>query len=106
MRAFSMTSNICAMPLCTSPTSVPTGRLLLAEGDLAGRRDLQAHLLLDAGDDDAVAGAELAGLEVDVVLGDEEQRQALGARAAAPSTPTGGRARGGRCSPASPTRRW
>ena len=45
------------------------GRLLAAEGQLAGRGDLQAHLLLDVGDVDAVALAELAGLEVDGYFG-------------------------------------
>ena len=57
-------------------------RLLLAEGELAGRGDLQAHLLLDVGDVDAVALADLAGLEVDVELRHEEEGEALGARAA------------------------
>jgi hypothetical protein len=59
------------------------GGLLLAEGELAGRRDLEAHLVLDVGDVDAVALAEFAGLEVDVELRDDEQRQALGADAGA-----------------------
>ena len=58
------------------------GRLLLAEGELAGRGDLQAHLLLDVGGVDAVAVANLTGLEVDVVLRHEEERQALGAGSA------------------------
>ena len=35
---------------------------VLAEGQLAGGGDLQAHLVLDVGDEDAVALAELAGL--------------------------------------------
>ena len=39
--------------------------------------------MLDVGDVDAVALAELAGLEVEVELRHEEQRQALGARAGA-----------------------
>ena len=49
------------------------GHRPVAEGQLAGRGDLQAHLLLDVGDVDAVALAERAGLEVDVELGDDEQ---------------------------------
>ena len=57
------------------------GRVLLAEGQLAGRGDLQAHLLLEVGDVDAVALAELARLGVPVELRDDEQRQALGAGA-------------------------
>jgi hypothetical protein len=57
-------------------------RVLLAEGELAGGRDLQAHLLLDVRDVRAVALAELTGLEVDQELRHEEQRQALGAGAA------------------------
>ena len=57
-------------------------RLLLAEGELAGRGDLQAHLLLDVGDVDAVALADLAGLEVDVELRHEEEGETLGARTA------------------------
>ena len=36
--------------------------------------------MLDVGDEDAVALARLAGLEVEQDLGHEEQRQALGAR--------------------------
>ena len=57
--------------------------LRVAEGDLAGVGDLDAHLVLDVGDVDAVALAgELAGLVVEVVLRHQEQRQALGARAA------------------------
>ena len=52
----------------------------LAEGQLAGGRRLQAHLVLDPGDIDAVALAELAVL-ADQVLGYQEHRQALGARA-------------------------
>jgi hypothetical protein len=59
------------------------GRALPAEGQLAGRGDLQAHLLLDVRDVDAVALAELTGLEVDGVLGQHEQGQALGAGAGA-----------------------
>src|SRR3712207_7467080 len=43
---------------------------------------LEAHLVLDVGGVDAVALAELAGLRVEVVLRHDEQRQALGARAA------------------------
>ena len=54
---------------------------VLAEGDLAGRGDLEAHLLLDVGDEGAVALAQVA-LGVEVVLRDEEQAQALGAGAA------------------------
>ena len=71
------------MPSCTSPSSQPWAGSLLAEGDLAGGGHLDAHLLLDVGDVGAVALAgQLAGLEVEVVLRDDEQRQALGARAA------------------------
>ena len=55
----------------------------VAEGDLAGVGDLDAHLVLDAGDVGAVALAgQLAGLVVEVVLGHEEEREALGAGAA------------------------
>ncbi len=55
----------------------------VAEGDLAGRGDLDAHLLLDVGDVGAVALArQVAGLDVEVELGHEEQAQALGAGAA------------------------
>ena len=52
---------------------------VLAHGQLAGGRDLQAHLVLDVGDVHAVALAKLAGLEVEQELRHEEQRQALGA---------------------------
>ena len=58
---------------------VADGRLLLAEGHLAGGGDLQAHLLLDVGGVHAVASEELAGLEVDEELRHDEQRQTLGA---------------------------
>ena len=68
------------MPSCTSPTSQPcAGTVAGAEGELAGRGDLQAHLLLDVGHVDAVARAQRAGLGVEVELGDDEQRQPLGA---------------------------
>ena len=56
---------------------------VLAEGQLAGGRDLQAHLVLDVGDEDAVALAGLAGLGVEQELRHEEQRQTLGARSGA-----------------------
>ena len=59
------------------------GNVVLAERQLAGGGDLQAHLVLDVGDEDAVALAELAGLEVEEELRHEEQRQTLGARARA-----------------------
>ena len=59
------------------------GRLPLAEGHLAGGGDLQAHLLLDVGGVDAVALAQLAGLEVHEELRHDEQRQSLGAGAGA-----------------------
>ena len=55
---------------------------VLAEGQLAGVGDLEAHLVLDVGGEDAVALAQLAGLGVEVELRHDEQRQALGARAA------------------------
>ncbi|SKX65793.1 Uncharacterised protein [Mycobacteroides abscessus subsp. abscessus] len=56
---------------------------VLTEGDLTRGRDLQAHLVLDVGDEDAVALTELAGLVVEVELRNEEQREALGAGARA-----------------------
>ena len=59
------------------------GGLALAEGQLAGGRGLEAHLVLDVGDLYAVALAELAGLPVEVELGNDEQAQALGAGAGA-----------------------
>ena len=59
------------------------GRAVLAERQLAGRGDLQAHLVLDVGDEYAVALAELAGLGVEEELRHEEQRQTLGAGACA-----------------------
>ena len=58
------------------------GRLVLAEGQLAGVGHLDAHLVLDVGDVGAVAlTGQLAGLGVEVVLRHDEHRQALGARA-------------------------
>jgi hypothetical protein len=55
----------------------------VAEGDLAGRGDLDAHLLLDVGDVGAVALArQLTGLVVEVDLGHQEQAEALGAGSA------------------------
>ena len=57
--------------------------VVLTEGQLTGRRDLQAHLVLDVGDEHAVTLAQLAGLRVEQELGHEEQRQTLGARAGA-----------------------
>ena len=59
------------------------GLVVLAQRQLAGGRDLQAHLVLDVGDVHAVALADLAGLEVEEELRHEEQRQTLGARACA-----------------------
>ncbi|MEJ2579846.1 MAG: hypothetical protein P8Z68_12260 [Kineosporiaceae bacterium] len=55
----------------------------LTETDLAGGGDLEAHLVLDVGDEGAVALAEFPGGEVDVVLRDDEQGQALRPRAVA-----------------------
>ena len=49
-----------------------------AEGQLAGRGDLEAHLVLEVGDLSAVALAERAVL-IHQVLGHQEHRQALGA---------------------------
>ena len=57
------------------------GDPVLPERDLAGRGDLESHLLLDVGHEGAVALARVA-LGVEVVLRDEEQAQALGADAA------------------------
>ena len=55
----------------------------VAEGELAGVGHLDAHLVLDAGDVDAVALAgQLAGLHVEVELRHDEQAQSLGARTA------------------------
>jgi hypothetical protein len=73
-----MTSNICAMPSWTSPTSQPWAGPVLAEGQLTGGRDLQAHLVFDVGDEDAVALARGAGLGIEEELRHQEQRQALG----------------------------
>ena len=56
--------------------------LVRAERQLAGRRCAQSHLVLEVRREDAVALAELAGLEVEAVLRHEEEREALGARAA------------------------
>ena len=100
IRAFSMTWNICAMPSCTSPSSQPLAgsrAIRVAEGDLAGVGHLDAHLVLDVGDVDAVALAgQLAGLVVEVELRHDEQAEALGAGAAdALDAHAGGRARGG-----------
>ena len=79
-----MTSNICAMPFVHLADQPALGRnAVLTEGQLTGRGGLQAHLVLDVGDEDAVALARLAGLEVEQELGHEEQRQALGARSGA-----------------------
>ena len=77
-----MMRNICAMPSCTSPSEPPLGGQGLAETQLAGRRYLQAHLVLDVGGVDAVALPQLAGLPVGQELRDHEQRQPLGAGAA------------------------
>jgi hypothetical protein len=57
--------------------------VVLAEGQLTGRRGLEAHLVFDVGDEDTVALAGLAGLEVEQELRHEEQRQTLGAGAGA-----------------------
>jgi hypothetical protein len=39
--------------------------VVLAQGQLAGGRDLQAHLVLDIGDEDAVSLARFTGGEVE-----------------------------------------
>ena len=57
-------------------------RAVRAEGQLAGGGDLQAHLVLDAGDLHPVPLAEVA-VGVHQVLGHEKHGQALGARAMA-----------------------
>ncbi len=73
------------------------GRLVLAERHLARRADLEAHLVLDVGDVGAVALAELAGLEVDVELRDDEEATGPWCRG---RRPRGGRGRSGRrCRP-------
>src|SRR5204863_2989126 len=58
------------------------GYAVLAERHLARRGHLQAHLVLDVGDEHAVALAQFAGLRVEVELRHHEQRQSLGTRAA------------------------
>ena len=74
------------MPSCTSPTRVPTAGVppgeAGAERHLTGGGGLQAHLVLDVGDHDAVPLAQRPVL-VDQVLGHEEHRQPLGARTVA-----------------------
>ena len=54
-------------------------RLLVAEGQLAGRGDLQSHLLLDVGDVGTIALTELTGLKIRVKLRHEEEGESLGA---------------------------
>ena len=47
----------------------PDGRnAVLAEAEFAGGGDLEAHLVLESGDEDAVALAQFAGLPVEQVL--------------------------------------
>ena len=73
------------MPLCTSPSSQPTGRRAVAEGHLAGGGGLDPHLVLEIGGVHPVALAgQLAGLQVEVMLRHDEQAKALGARTACP----------------------
>ena len=60
----------------------PARRLIIAKGQLAGRRAAQAHLVLDLGTAHAVALAHRA-VFVDPELGHQEQRQPLGSRRAA-----------------------
>ena len=55
------------------------GHAVLAERQLAGRRGLQAHLVLEPGDEDAVALARFAGLGIGQELRHQEQAQSLGA---------------------------
>ncbi len=57
--------------------------LFVAEGELAGGGGFEPHLVLEISDVDAIVVAEVPGLEVDVILGHSEQRQALGAGAGA-----------------------
>ena len=57
------------MPSCTSPIRVPTAGVGSAEGQLAGGRGLQAHLVLDPGGIDAVALADRAVLASTRYLG-------------------------------------
>jgi hypothetical protein len=47
---------------------------VLAKGEFARCRHLQAHLVLDVGDEHAVSLAELTGLGVEQELGYEKQR--------------------------------
>ena len=68
------------MPSCTSPSRWPTAGTPCRPNDqLARRRRLEPHLVLDVRDERAVARAGLAGDRVEPVLRHEEQRQALGA---------------------------
>ena len=59
------------------------GHAVLAQRQFTGRRDLQAHLVLDVGHEGAVALAGLAGFGVEQELGHDEQRKSLGAGAGA-----------------------
>ena len=65
--------------LVDTADEVADARLVGAERQLAGRRRLDAHLVFDLGAGDAVALAERA-VVVHEVLGDDEHREALGAR--------------------------
>ena len=53
---------------------------VLAEGQFAGGRNLQAHLVFQSGDEHPVALARFAGLGVEQEFGHHKQAQTLGAR--------------------------
>ena len=55
------------------------GDTVLTERQLARRRGLQPHLVLEPGDEDAVAFTGVTGLKIRQELRDDEQAQALGA---------------------------
>ena len=84
IRACSMTSNICAMPLWTSPTSQPLAGTPCWPSDSSQVAETFRPILCSTlVTKTPLRSPELAGLEVEEELRHEEQRQTLGARSGA-----------------------
>ncbi len=77
-----MTLNICDDAV-VGVTDQPAdrGSAVLPEGELAGRRRLQPHLVFQAGDEDAVTLSGFSGFRVGQVFRNQEQAEPLGSRA-------------------------
>ncbi len=71
MRACSNDLELCAMPLCASPTNGLGEDAVVAERQFTGRQTLGPSCVHDVGDEHAIALAGFAGFDVEQELGHE-----------------------------------